>query len=140
MEDSEKKLEKTGVELPERPFLLTVISLFSIVFFGLISILFLLAFLNSGWINDLMNKYTPENRDSQIKMIAFLLAGFTLHALSFTGSIMLWMMKRRGYIIFAISGLIIASYQLFQTKISFISTSVYIVLIILFGLFYKKLR
>ena len=140
MEEPAQKVEETGLSLPERPFLLTVLSLFSFVFFGFISILFLFALLNSGWIPEVVNKYTPENGESRTKMILFALCGFILHASSFTGSVMIWMMKRKGYIIFTVSGLIITAYQLFQTKISFLTTAVYIVLIIFFGIFYKKLR
>jgi len=114
--------------------------MFTFVFFGLISILFLLAIFNSGWITDVVNKYTPGNLESRAKMIMFVLSGFILHASSFTGSVMMWMMKRKGYLVFAVSCLIISVYQLFQTKISFMTTAVYIVLIILFGFFYKKFR
>ena len=140
MEEPVQKVKETGQMKLKRPFLLTVISLFSFVFFGFISILLLLAVLNSGWITEVVNKYTPENMESPTKMFAFVLVGFLLHATSFTGTVLLWMMKRKGYIIFAVSSLAIAAYQLFQTKISFITTAVYIILIILFGVFYKRLR
>ncbi len=140
MEESLKNVEETGVVKPKRPFLLTLISLFSFTFFGFISFLFLLALFNSGWITEVLNKYLPENVKSRTGIFTLILAGFVLHALSIAGSAMIWRMKKAGYIIFAISGLIITSYQLFQTKISFMTTGIYIVLIIAFGLFYKKLK
>ncbi len=140
MEEPAQKIEEPRQPMTKRPFLLTLICLFSFVLFGFISILFFLALFYSGWITEVVNKYTPENMESRTKMLAFILGGFLLHATSLTGTVLLWQMKRKGYIIFAVSGLIITAYQLFQTKISFLTTAVYIVLIILFGIFYKRLR
>jgi len=140
MEEPLQKADESGQVRPERPFVLTIISLCSFVFFGFISVLFLLALFNSGRITEVVNKYMPENMESRFRVFLFVLCGFILHASSFAGSVMIWLMKRKGYILFTISGLIITSYQLFQTKISFLTTGVYIALIIAFGLFYKKLR
>jgi hypothetical protein len=140
MEEIPQKAEVTGQELPKRHFLLTICCLFSSVFFGFVSILFLLAVFYSGWIAEVVNKYTPENNESPGKLTAFIIAGFLLHAACFTGIIMMWMMKRKGYFVFALSALVITAYQLFQTKISFTTTAIYILLVLLFGLFYKKFR
>ena len=140
MEDSLKNVEETGAVKPKRPFLLTLIGLFSFTYFGFISFLFLLVLFNSGWITEVLNKYLPESVKSRTGIFMLILAGFVLHALAITGSAMIWWMKKSGYIIFAISCLIITSYQLFQTKVSFLTTGIYIVLILVYGLFYKKLK
>jgi uncharacterized Tic20 family protein len=134
------KTKEAKPERTRRPILLTLISLFSFVFFGFIAILFLLALFNAGWITDVLNKYLPENGESHLRVFMYILAGFLLHASSFAGTVMIWFMKKKGYMLFAVSGLIITSYQLFQSRISFMTTGVYIFLIILFGIFYKKLR
>jgi hypothetical protein len=129
--------KKEGVK---RPFLLTVFCLFSFVFFGLITILFLLASFYSGSITDMVLRYAPENSLSKATILFYILGGFLLHAISFSGIVLIWRMKRLGYIIFGISSLIIAGYQLFATQISPLTTSFYIVQIIIFGFFLKKLR
>lgn len=90
MEEPGKTADEPVQLLPKRPFLLTLINLFSFVFFGFISILFLLALFYSGWITEVMNKYSPEKMESRSGMIAFALGGFVLHALSFTGTVMIW--------------------------------------------------
>lgn len=123
-----------------RPFLLTLICLFSFIFFGLISLLFLFALIFSGSITDMILKYAPENSPSRITVLIYILGGFLLHGLSFTGVFLIWKMKRLGYLLFGISSLILATYQLFATHISPLTTSFYIALIILFGLFIKKLH
>jgi hypothetical protein len=139
-EEKETPVEKGITPLPERPFLLTVICLFSFVFFGFLSLLFLLSIFYSGRITEILQKYSPEDNKSRLALTAFVVAGFLLHALSIYGTLLLWKMRRRGYMIFGIPVLIIAAYQLSQTKIFFTTTLVYVGLIILFGLFYKRMR
>lgn len=124
----------------QRPFLVTLLCLFSFVFFGFIAILFIVALFYSGNITGIVNKYLPEHPVSTSGVFLYTCAGFLLHIFSVAGSAMIWRMKRKGYILFAISSLIITSYQLSQTQISFMTTSVYILLIILFGIFYKKMK
>ncbi|MCX6247404.1 MAG: hypothetical protein NTW10_06700 [Bacteroidetes bacterium] len=124
----------------KRPFLLTLLCLFSFVFSGLITLLFLLALLWSGTIADMVLRYAPENSASGITVFFYTLAGFLLHALSLTGIILIWRMKRIGYLLFGISFLIIAGYQLIASQISPLTTGFYIGLIIAFGLFLRKLK
>ena len=123
-----------------RPFLLTLFSLFSFVFFGLITVLFLFALLFSGSITDMVLRYAPENSPARTTVFFYILGGFLLHALSFTGNILIWRMKKKGYLLFGISSLLIAAYQLLATQISPLTTAFYVGLIIVFGLFYKKLK
>jgi hypothetical protein len=52
----------------------------------------------------------------------------------------MWKMKRLGYLLFGISSLIIAGYQLLASEISPLTTGFYIGFIIAFGLFLKKLK
>jgi hypothetical protein len=139
-ETVEKNQDQPVIIKPARPFLLSLVALFSFVFHGFISLLFLFATFYSGWIFDIVIKYMPQSPISRATLTLYILAGFFLHACSFTGTFMIWKMKRAGYILFSVAGLIIASYQLFQTRISFLTTGVYILLIIIFGLFYKKLH
>jgi hypothetical protein len=127
-------------EEAKRPFLLTVLCLFSFVFFGLISFLFLFALLYSGSIADMVLRYAPENPPAGITVLFYILGGFLLHTLSLAGNILIWKMRRLGYILFGISSLIIAAYQLFATQISPLTTAFYIGLILAFGLFMKKLK
>jgi hypothetical protein len=124
----------------QRPFLLTILCLFSFIFFGLISVLFLLALLYSGSITDMVLRYAPEYSVKSYTVVIYILGGLILHAVSLAGIILIWKMKRFGYLLFGTTSLIIALYQLFATKISPLTTAFYIALILFFGFFLKKLR
>jgi len=140
MEANPAKPGNPAEEKARRPFLLTVICLFAFVFFGLITVLFLFSLFFTSSITDMVYRYAPENSTSGMKVLGYTLGGFLLHAVSFSGIIFIWRLRRLGYKLFGISALIIASYQLFLSQISPFTTSFYIVFILAFGLFYKKLK
>ncbi|MDP4281859.1 MAG: hypothetical protein Q8867_06870 [Bacteroidota bacterium] len=122
----------------QRPVILIALCLFSWVFFAVIALLFLTSLFFSGWITKIIHTYTPENFSPHTIVVLFSLAGFLLHAVAFSGVILMWKMKISGFIIFAISVLLIAVYQMFQGQISLPVTLTYIVLLLLFGLFFKR--
>jgi len=130
---------KITVELSKRPFPLVLLCLFSFVFFGLITVLFLFALLYSGSITDMVLRYAPDKSSSGSFVVLYIIGGLLLHALSLAGAIIIWKMRRLGYMIFGISSLIISVYQLFATQISPFTTAFYVAFIIAFGFFYKKL-
>ena len=121
-----------------RPILLTVLCLFSFVFYGLISTFLLLAFFFSGWISEVRNSYLPDLTDSKGTIILIIITGLLLHMVSLFGSIKIWYSRKSGYLMLSISSLIIALYQLFSDRISVFTTAVYIILILLFGIYYRR--
>lgn len=121
-----------------RPAFLTLLCLFSFVFYGLISLVFFLALFFSGWIADVRSKYLPEGTESKGIIILITLAGLLLHLVSLTGSIYMWYRRRSGYLMLSISTLIILLYQLLSSSISVLTTVVYFIFIILFGIFYRR--
>ncbi|MCX6245675.1 MAG: hypothetical protein NTU98_13355 [Bacteroidetes bacterium] len=125
---------------PPRPFLLTLLCLFSYIFFGLISLIFLAALFYSGSITWMVLRYTPENPMTRTGIFFYIFGGFLFHALSFTGTLLIWKLKKKGYFLFGVSTLIIAVYQLFSSRISPLTTAVYIFLILAFGFFLRKMR
>ncbi len=140
MEEINTQPRVPGESIAQRPYMLTILCLFSFVFFGLISFFFLLALFYSGSITDMVFRYAPEYSFKSYSVILYILGGLLLHALSMAGTILIWKMKRPGYLIFGTSSLVISIYQLFATKISPLTTAFYIALIIAFGIFFKKLR
>lgn len=121
-----------------RPVLLTLLCLFSFVFYGLLSVIFLMAMFLSGWITRVRNIYLPESAESGSAIILVTSAGFLLHMVSLVGTIYMWNMKKTGFLMLAISSLIISLYQLLSGSMSVFTTTVYIVFIVLFGIFYRK--
>jgi hypothetical protein len=130
----------THKETARRPLVLTLLCLFSFVFFGLVLVLFLLALFWSGTVADMVFRYAPEYSLTRFGVYLYIFCGLILHAVSFTGIIFIWKMKRLGYLLLGPSSLVIAAYQLFETQISSLTTAFYIALIIVFGFFLKKLR
>jgi hypothetical protein len=123
-----------------RPFFLSLVSVFAFVFFGLISLFFLAALFSSGWITEVRNKYLTERTESKQMIILIIAGGFLLHLVSFIGCIKIWHMRKSGFLMFSISTLILALFQLFSDRISVFTTGVYICFIILFGFYYRKLH
>jgi hypothetical protein len=123
----------------KRPFILTLLCLFSFVFFGLMTIVFLFALFYSGSITDMVLRYSPENPSAGITVGVYIVGGFILHAIAFSGIILIWRLKKIGYWLFGIASLIIASYQLFATQISPLTTALDVILLIAIGIFYKRL-
>ncbi|MEI6435717.1 MAG: hypothetical protein WCP32_12790 [Bacteroidota bacterium] len=126
------------VEKPEtRPVLLTVLCLAAFMFFAILSVLFFTGIIYSEWITGVTDQYIPENKYSTSQFRVLFVSGFLLHALAFVGVILIWRLIKTGYYLLGISSLVIASYQLFQPGFTVASTSVYIFLLICFGMFYK---
>jgi hypothetical protein len=128
-----------GQDRRPRPLLLTALSLFSFVYFGFLSVLLLLSVFYSGWITGLLNTYNPGAPKSGVMVsMAFILV-FLFHALCLTGTILIFRLKRTGYYIYGVSALVISCYQLFQPQIPVYSTAIPVALLVLFGIFFKRL-
>lgn len=139
IQTAQKKEDLTEVKRP-RPLFMELLCIFSFVFFGMITLLFLLSVFYSGWITDVVNQYTLQNSYSKTQILLITLGGFILHATAFAGAIFIWNLKKSGYYLFSISTLITAVYHLFHHNIPVSYTILYIALVILFGLFYRKFR
>jgi hypothetical protein len=131
---------KEEIVRPVRPFLLTMLCLFAMVFYGLMTVIFTFALFWSGMITDMVLKHAPENEVSGSSVFLYIISGFVLHASSLTGIILIWKMRRLGYLLLGISTLIIAGYHLLSSQVSPVTTAFYIGFILLFGLFLKKLK
>ncbi len=140
MELAEKNKDVIPAEKPSRPILLSLLCVFSFVFSAIVSILFLVSVFYSGRLTSVINQYMPDDNQSGMKVFLICFGGFALHAVSFAGTFLIWRLKKTGYYLLSSSSLLIAGYQLFHPKISTSVTLIYIVSILLFGLFFRKLR
>jgi len=124
----------------KRPLFLGMLCIFAGVYFFLLAVLFLSGFFYSGWVSDAINMYADADRYSPagIKTVLGVLAA--LFILGFTGIVVMWRMKRYGYYFFGISSIILASFQLFRPEISVSGTIIFIALLILFGLYFRRFR
>jgi hypothetical protein len=121
-----------------RPVFLTALCLFSFVYFGVFTILFLLGLFYSGTITTVIAKYLPAEAHSSSVVHWIFAGGFLSHLLGFIGSVLLWKLRKSGYFLIAGICLIVAVFQTFRPDISVASTAVYILLLLLFGVFFKR--
>ncbi|HSN50730.1 MAG TPA: hypothetical protein VLR52_05815 [Bacteroidales bacterium] len=122
------------------PFSLSLVALFFFVFFGVYALIFLLSLFYSGTITRVINTYIPEDAFSPTVITLIILGGFVLHAAASAGILMMWKLRKKGYFLFATSCILLTTYQLTQHQVSVIITAVYIGAVILFGIFYRKMR
>ena len=123
-----------------RPVVLSILCLFGFVYFTLLSLLFILAIFYSGWITEVTNKYMPAEAVTRSRVLLVFITGALLHAVAFAGLILIWNRRKMGYFLLGIPCFAIAAWHLFQSQISISSTLVYIIFIIVFGLYYRRLR
>jgi hypothetical protein len=134
VETGKTKQEKT------RPALLSMLCMGSFVYFFLMSLLLFAGLFYSGWITRVTNQYiSPENYTKAHTLLIFG-AGFFLHGLAFAGIILIWNLRRAGYYFLGLSCLIISTYQLINPSAAISSTAIYIILILLFGIFYNRMH
>ncbi|MCK9204388.1 MAG: hypothetical protein M0P58_08155 [Bacteroidales bacterium] len=123
-----------------RPVILTALCIFSFLYFGLIAVLFLLGAVYSGFITEAIEQYKPEGVYSIWGIRIIFIGGFLLHLLGLAGVVMLWKRKKKGYILIAFACLTIAVFQLFRADIALTTTTIYLFIILLFGIFLTLTR
>jgi hypothetical protein len=133
------KPAKTG-PVKTRPVLMTVLCLFSFVFFAIMAVLFFAGIFWSDWITSVTNQYAPPGLYALSTIRLIFTGGFLLHALALSGSILLWNLRKEGYYLLALSCILIASFQLIQPQIAVTTTAVYILLLLMFGIFFRRLH
>ncbi len=135
--ETEPNIASEPAKTRRRPVLLTMLCLVSFVYFGILSLLFLAGMFNSGWITGVTNHYIATGGFTVTQTLLTFSAGFLLHGFAFTGVLLLWKMRRIGYYFLGISCLLIATWQLFNPSTPIVSVAIYIILVFLFGLFYR---
>ena len=137
-DDYQQLLRDHSKKLPFSILLLRTLCIFSFVFFGIIALLCLVGLFQSGWIAEVIGNYLPQKSYSHEKIILITTIGFILHAAAFFGLTKMWSGRKKGYIIFSIATLLITLIFLFSNKVSVLTTGVYISLVLVFGLFYRR--
>jgi hypothetical protein len=134
------KPDQTETIAYQRSIFMTLLSLIAFIFFGILSVLFLAGAISSDWISRVTNQYVPEKQYYTTELRMVFLAGFVLHFCSLIGSIVIWRLKKQGYYLLGICCLIIAVYQLLNPYFTAIPAIVYILFLIGFGFFYRRLN
>lgn len=123
-----------------RPLVLSVLCVAAWIFFSLLTLLFCAGLYNAGWITEVTNHYIPGERYTTTRFIFSFGAAALLHAIAFTGVVLIWRLRRTGYTLLGIACLAISAWNLTQGTAGAVNTALYIAFILLFGLFYRRLR
>lgn len=138
MSESSRPVKSTQVYSASRPVLLSVLCIFSWVFFGLLSIFFLAGTIKADWIARVTNQYLSSASYSAGEIRVLMVSGLVLHLIGIYGVAGIWNLKKSGYLVLSGSCLIISLYQLFNPSYTVITVLLYILLVIIFGLFIKR--
>ncbi|MEI7724900.1 MAG: hypothetical protein WCK09_07330 [Bacteroidota bacterium] len=124
--------------IKSRPVILTMLCLFSFVYLFLLTALFLAGLFNAGWITKVTNQYLASADFTKAQTTLIFGAGFLLHGLAFTGVLFIWNLRKKGYYLFTVVCLMIALLQTLLPDISVTTTAVYIIMIIIYGIFFTR--
>ncbi len=130
----EKQVERS------RPVLLSVLCLFSFIYFGLVAIIFLTSALWSGRIASVVNSYVPEDIFTHSQLLLVFLGGFLINSVTFAGVVLIWRLRRTGYYLLAAGGFSMAAFQLLIPRAALTTTGLYIAMVVLFGIFFRRLK
>ncbi len=123
-----------------KPVFLRVLCLFSFVYFGIVAIIFLASSIWSGRIAGVVNTYVPEDLFTPAQLLLVFAGGFLLNSIALAGSILMWKLRRSGYYLLAGTCLTLATFQLLIPRAALTTTGLYIALVVLFGMFFRKLK
>jgi hypothetical protein len=141
MEPAEQPTEQAAPAARQnRPVLLTVLCLGSLVFFGLLTALFLAGVIWNEKIAAVTARYHLSGPGSIPGTFGFFLTAFLLHTLAFAGIILIFRLRKAGYYLLGTACLAIAGYQLFNPSGTVVSTVIYILFILSFGIFFRRLH
>ncbi len=123
-----------------RPVILSLLALFSMIYFALLSILFLLCLSYSSAIVRVRALYNPNNGFTGSHLQLFFGVSFLLHLGAFAGALLIWKLRKNGYYLLALSCLLLFISHLFLSQLSPGASLVYIILPILLGVFFPRLH
>ena len=135
--EHENDIEKQ--EEIKRPWILSILCIVFFVHSTVLIFLFLLGTIYNTWLTEVINNFAESNSYGKAQVFIISIAGFFLYGFFFTGTFYLWKMKKKGLIILVTSVFLILIFTFFIGAGSMINCIIYIVLLLLLALFYRKL-
>ena len=139
MEEIQNKPKAEPVVRRQRPLMLTVFCLWGFVYFGLLSLLFIAGLAWSGFLRELVQKYASAGIFRHADIWWILLTATVLHLAGISATLMIWLLKKKGYFLLVLVCFSVLAIQLFLPGVGLLSPIVYLIFIIMFGLFYRLL-
>jgi len=136
-ENNENEKEKP---LPKRPFFLSILGTAYLVYAVFLTIVFLIAILRNVWITEVLTDYLPDISLTRMNVFVFSLAAMGLYILSGIGVIMMLRLKKAGFYLFLIATLLIILVPHLLGFGSWLATGIFIVVLLLFAIFLRKMQ
>jgi len=137
---SSDKEEQDLLIKKQRPFFLSILCVAVFVYSGLFTLLFLTGIIFNKWFTTILNDFLPERNFKSTLILLLNLSGVILYGLSFLGAFYIWKLKRRGFYIYLVSTIILIVAPYFIGLGSTINTIIFLLLILLLGIYYRKLH
>ena len=143
--EKQESVNNSGKEVPysydriKRPFFLSILCVATFVYSAFFTLLFLLGLIYNNRLTAILNDFLQEKSFSRMSILLLSFSGVLLFSLSFLGTYFIWKLKRRGLYIYTVSTVIIIIGPYFIGLISHINTIIFLLLIIFFGLFFRRM-
>ncbi len=124
----------------QRPLGLSILCMIAFVYYGLLTLVFLSGLIFSTGINDIINTYIQQYELSRSRLLLINLVASFLFGISFWGIYKLWILKRGGFYILLTSSTLLIISQLVQGAINWFYLIVAVIFILLFGIYFKRLK
>lgn len=129
--------EETGIR-NTRPFFMSLLCIAAFVYSVVFALINITGILFRDWIISFLTDYIPEKHFDEGNILIVCITGTLLYALSFTGVIYMWKLKRPGFYIYGITTLLIIFIPYIFGLGNIITSVVLGLMLILFSLFYRR--
>jgi hypothetical protein len=125
--------------LLKRPKFLTLVCLIALAYNGLLVLVFFYGVLMSLGLGQTLLTYAELYELSSLKILSVSIAGFILFGVSFWSILKIYQMRRSGFYIFLITGILLIILQVSQGFVNWYFLGVFILFSLIFSLYVKQL-
>jgi hypothetical protein len=138
MEENTNSGNKEIIE--RRPFFLSILCMVVFVYSTFFILILSTGLIYRNWITGVLNDFAQSRQFETSSVILFSVSGVFLYGLSFAGALLMWRIKKIGYYLYVFSSAMIFLIPLFFGFENITNVIIFSVLIILFSLYYRRLK
>ncbi len=124
---------------PERPYLFRLACYIGFIYFGLISLIFLIAFAAIIFNHELIKIYSDQYGIVKEGLLLTPILAFILFGLSFYSILLIWLRKKYGVYILISANIVITIVQLFYDSVNWMNILITLIIAIITFSYSKKL-
>jgi len=124
-----------------RPLGLSLLLIFSFVYNGILALIMLLGLFYPQVIQNILQQYFKQSYISGTTAVMFTIAGVLIFGISFTGLILLWMYKRKGFYFYASAqGIMLIILVFVFHSYDYINIAIALIVLAIFGLYARNMK